>query len=174
MPSSEKIIRIGKKKIPYIEISSEMFKKRHSLINPLSLEDFNEKFSQSMFERLDLNVKEFPEKFRFRFFHLEENPAERKERLEKISVHGSDRTNPSPKLKTMPGYVSASSASGVEQIYLFDCGSLPHFSQNYSEEKHNALLIYDSAKICYVEGVEYTFKDMSDRGRALLAIVALI
>lgn len=171
MASSEKIIRVGKNKIPYIEMSSEIFKYRHRQYKPLPLEDFNEKFSQMMFERFGLNIKKFPEKFRFRFFHLEENPAERKERLEKISVHGSDRTN--PKLKPMGVYVGASSTSGIEQKYLFDCGSLPHFSQYYSENKHNALLIYDSDKIKHVEGAEYTFKNVPDRGNALLAIVAL-
>lgn len=166
-------IQVGENKIPFIEIPSEIFQKRHRLVNPLPLEDFNEKFSQSMFEILGLKIKEFPEKYRFRFFHLDEDPVERKERLNKISIHGSDRTNPS--LKPMGVYADASSASGIEQKYLFDCGQLPHFSQWY-RKKHNALLIYDTDKIYHPDKcpAEYAVKNTTDRGKALLAIVALV
>ncbi len=160
-------------KLKYIEISVQLLKDKYGLIKPLNPEEFNKKFCQLISNQLGINLLDHPDNYLFRFFHLEEDPKKRQKRLKKIHKHGSDRTN--PKLKPMHIYEEVASETGIDHLYFFDCASLPHFSQYYSKNKHNALLIYDSKKVYKpVEGLEYTFRDMQNRSKAIIAVVALI
>lgn len=122
---------------------------------------------------------------RFRFFNLPEDSEEKKQTLDKVREIASDRTNSSIRSMFESLYEKAADKAGVRPIDVMDTMSAVDFRRHSkallkpSKEVHlgaNGLLIYDAKTdkgIINIQGPEYTFKDLNDRKKALLAIIEL-
>lgn len=119
----------------------------------------------------------------FRGIVLPKNPELRAKRIKMITDAGGDRTNPNYRSRAEAFYIEAAKTAGVNPIDVFDCQTGSWFLRDlpYSLGKGvgiygNSILIYDLKSptgIRYIEGFEYTFKDLNKKSEALIAIIGI-
>lgn len=120
---------------------------------------------------------------RFRFFNLPDNPGERQQVLEAIRVKGTDRIDASLRSRYDALYEAAARKAGIDPIDVFDTMNAIDLRRNAPaianppDVTHlgaNALLVYDGKTqngIRQITAREYTFKNLTKRQEALLAII---
>lgn len=121
----------------------------------------------------------------FRLIRVPNDPEECKRRIEEIAENGSDRTDPDFESLCSFIYRAVAPAAGVTPLDVFDCyGSQNFFSvakrrfrpRFVGSPDPNVILVYDAKTengIRQIVSFEYTFKNLSQKYKALLAIIGL-
>lgn len=157
---------------PYLEISREEF-----------VRNIDKILKGVASPELNIGSEDDPGDLKFRFFNLPEDPQERERVIKEIQVKGTDRIDPSVKSRYDIFYQRAAEKAGVDPMDILDVkngrdlrNDLPTII-NPPDVTHlasNALLVYDGKSptgIRVIDVREHTFKDLSQRQKALLAII---
>lgn len=132
---------------------------------------------------LNTGSEDDPGDLKFRFFNLPDDPQKRAKVIQQIQARGTDRLDPSVTSRYDILYQTAAKKAGVDPLDVMDVMNgadlrryLPTII-NPPDVTHlasNALLVYDgktSTGLRPIDAREYTFKDASQRQKALLAII---
>lgn len=132
---------------------------------------------------LNIGSEDSPGDLRFRLFKLPDNPQERERVIREVQAKGTDRIDPSVKSRYDILYQRAAEKAGIDPMDVIDVMNGMDL-RNYLSTilnpsgatylSSNALLVYDGKSPTGIHPIdirEYTFKDLSQKQRALLAII---
>lgn len=165
---------------PYFEISSEDLRA-----------DLQARFRQIVPPEISIGDEDNSGGIKIRRFNLPTDPEDRKKRIDEIQRNGTDRTEAAVESKYQRTYERVAQKYGLNPQDIFDADSpvslYRHPELLTTEVKgedppahymnSNGLLIYDAVTekgIRNLDGPARTFKDLSRRNEALLAIIYIM
>lgn len=160
----------GEYRAPYLEFSGPEFAQNYTqILKRLVPEDY------------DIGSEDRIGDLAIRYISLPNNLIEREERIEEIAMAGTDRTDPGYESEFDILYQEAAEQAGVQPLDVMDLIHDITFHQWMKDGRlttfgGNTILVFDkksSFGVREIDIAEWTFKDLEQKRRALLAIIGL-